>query len=46
MTKLINLFRAPGRFEALFSMSDRELTARGYSREGLARSYVTGLSIS
>ncbi|NRB00599.1 MAG: hypothetical protein HRU32_12390 [Rhodobacteraceae bacterium] len=43
MTNFFSLFRSARRFEALFSMTDRELAARGYSREALARSYVSGL---
>lgn len=31
------------RFESLFSMSDRQLAARGFDRAGLQRSHITGL---
>ncbi len=31
------------RYEALFSMSDRQLEQRGYDRAGLQRTYIAGI---
>lgn len=32
------------RFDDLFAMSDRQLAQRGFDRDGLARSHITGLA--
>lgn len=32
------------RFNDLFAMSDRQLAVRGYDRDGLARSHITGIA--
>ena len=40
---LLAAFAPSTRFQSLFSMSDRELTRRGYDREGLQRAYIVGL---
>lgn len=32
------------RFKDLFAMSDVQLAARGYDRNGLTRSHITGIS--
>lgn len=44
MTRFLTLLTSTKRFETLFSMSDSELARRGYSRAGLTRAYVSGLS--
>ncbi|MEM9971377.1 MAG: hypothetical protein AAF762_09805 [Pseudomonadota bacterium] len=36
-------FAPTTRFSSLFSMSDRQLAARGYDRAGLQRSHIIGL---
>ncbi len=36
-------FGPSSRYRNLFSMSDRQLAARGFDREGLQRSHITGL---
>ena len=38
------LFTYARRYEQLFAMSDVELAARGLTRDGLVRSYITGLA--
>jgi hypothetical protein len=37
-------FAPSRRYEALFSMSNSELAARGYDRAGLQRAYISGFS--
>ena len=32
------------RFNDLFAMSDSQLAARGYDRDGLTRSHITGIA--
>lgn len=41
---LILALRPSSRFAHLFSLSDRQLAARGYDRGGLTRSYIGGIS--
>lgn len=36
-------FGPSARFPSLLSKTDRELSQRGYDREGLTRSFITGL---
>ncbi|MEL6645248.1 MAG: DUF1127 domain-containing protein [Pseudomonadota bacterium] len=36
--------QSANRYEALFSMNDRELAARGLRRKELTRHYVSGIS--
>lgn len=43
LSTIANLFRGARRFEQLFDMSDSQLAARGMTRDGLVRSYITGL---
>ncbi len=40
------LFLYARRYEQLFEMNDAQLAARGLSRDGLVRSYITGLGHS
>jgi len=39
-------FGQTGRFEHLFSLSDAELSRRGYDRDGLVRTYIAGMTHS
>lgn len=39
----LSAFAPSGRYQSLFSMSDRDLDRRGYNRHGLERSYIGGL---
>lgn len=39
---LVTRFAGAGRHEELFSLSDAQLAARGYSRDGLMRSFMAG----
>ncbi|MBT8459275.1 MAG: hypothetical protein KJN60_06390 [Boseongicola sp.] len=32
------------RFKDLFAMNDNQLAARGYDRDGLTRSHITGIA--
>ncbi len=41
-----NAFGSTSRYEALFSLSDSELAARGYDRAGLQRAYISGLGVN
>lgn len=43
-TAAITAIRPTTRYSHLFSMSDGDLARRGYDREGLKRSFITGLS--
>ena len=38
-------FTPNSRYQSLFSMSDRQLAARGLDRAGLERSHVAGLGL-
>ena len=40
----MSAFGPTNRYQSLFSMSDSQLAARGFDREGLQRTFVTGLS--
>ncbi|MEM9476284.1 MAG: hypothetical protein AAFY77_06825 [Pseudomonadota bacterium] len=40
---MLAILNTNNRYEALFSMSDRDLAARGLRREELTRHYVTGI---
>ncbi|MEL6517702.1 MAG: hypothetical protein AAFR34_02980 [Pseudomonadota bacterium] len=40
---LFSALSSANRYEALFSMSDRDLAARGLRRKELARHYVGGI---
>lgn len=40
---LIDALSAANHYEALFRQSDADLAKRGLSREGLTRSYISGL---
>ena len=46
VSAMLTPFLASTRYTDLFSLSDRELSRRGYDRSTLARSYVLGLSHS
>ncbi len=39
----LSAFTNANRYAHLFSMSDRQLAARGYDRAGLTRSYISGI---
>ncbi len=38
----VSLFAGASRYEPLFSLSDDQLAVRGYSREGLTRTFFAG----
>ena len=40
----LHAFTNADRYTRLFSLSDRQLAARGYDRDGLTRSYISGIS--
>ena len=39
-------FAPADRFEQLFAMNETQLSTRGFSRDGLVRSYISGLGLS
>lgn len=39
----LHAFTRAERYSHLFSLSDRQLAARGYDRAGLTRSYISGI---
>ncbi len=43
IVEFARLFGRARRYEQLFAMSDTQLAARGLTRDGLVRSYITGL---
>jgi len=44
--RFTQLFSHAKRYEQLFEMSDAQLAARGLSRDGLVRSYISGLGLN
>ena len=43
VTEFAKYFRQAKRYEQLFAMNEAQLAARGLSRDGLVRCYITGL---
>ena len=39
----LHAFTRAERYTHLFSLSDRQLAARGYDRDGLTRSFISGI---
>lgn len=43
LATIANLFRGARQFEQMFDLSDRQLAARGLTRDELVRGYISGL---